>query len=80
MIRWARANLFSSPINAVLTIAALCILWLVVPPLIDWAFIDAHYAKAPENFCFDGVDVTAPDAGIPADCGQAPDAGDAGGG
>ncbi len=39
------------------------------------AFIDAHYAMGPENFCFDGVDVTAADAGIPADCGEASDAG-----
>jgi hypothetical protein len=34
------------------------------------AFIDAHYAHGAENFCGDGVDVTAPDAGIAADCGQ----------
>jgi hypothetical protein len=33
-------------------------------------FIDAHYAMAPENFCIDGIDPTAPDAGIPSDCGQ----------
>ena len=39
------------------------------------AFIDAHYGLAPENFCIDGVDVTAPDAGIPADCGEVADAG-----
>ncbi len=39
------------------------------------AFLDAHYAKAPENFCFDGVDVTSPDAGVPGDCGMAPDGG-----
>jgi hypothetical protein len=36
------------------------------------AFIDAHYAQASENFCFDGTDVTAASAGIPADCGQPP--------
>jgi hypothetical protein len=39
------------------------------------AFIDAHYGKAPENFCFDGTDVLDPDAGYPADCGQPIDAG-----
>ena len=39
------------------------------------AFIDAHYAMAPENFCFDGIDVTSPDAGFAADCGEASDAG-----
>jgi len=39
------------------------------------AFIDAHYAKSPENFCFDGTDVTAPGSGIPAGCGEIADAG-----
>jgi hypothetical protein len=43
-------------------------------------FIDTYYAKAPENFCFNGVDVGSPDAGIPADCGSMTDAGTDGGG
>ena len=38
-------------------------------------FIDAHYAMGPENFCFDGTDVTAPDAGFAPDCGEVSDAG-----
>lgn len=42
------------------------------------AFIDAHYGLGPEALCGDGVDVTDPAAGIPADCGEAIDAGDAG--
>jgi hypothetical protein len=41
------------------------------------AFVSAHYAKAPEDFCGDGIDPTNPDAGVPADCGDASDAGDA---
>ena len=32
------------------------------------AFIDAHYAQAPENFCSDGFDPTAPGSGVPVDC------------
>ena len=44
------------------------------------AFIDAHYAKAPEDFCFPGIDVTAADAGVPADCGEPSVASDAGSG
>ena len=44
------------------------------------AFIDAHYAKAPEDFCFPGIDVTAADAGVPADCGEPPVPSDAGAG
>jgi hypothetical protein len=38
------------------------------------AFIDAHYAMAPENVCADGVDVS-PDAGYPPGCGELPDGG-----
>lgn len=33
-------------------------------------FMDAHYAHGPENFCFDGTDVSSPDAGVPSTCGQ----------
>jgi hypothetical protein len=44
------------------------------------AFIDAHYAMAPENFCFPGLDVSAADAGVPADCGEPPVPSDAGAG
>lgn len=32
------------------------------------AFIDAHYAHAPENLCADGVDVLDPAAGFPPNC------------
>ena len=38
------------------------------------AFIDAHYGLAPENFCFDGIDVSSPDAGVPGGCGEMLDA------
>lgn len=38
-------------------------------------FLDMYYAKAPENTCYDGVDVLAPGSGIPADCGSPTDAG-----
>jgi hypothetical protein len=35
-------------------------------------FIDAHYRQGPEDFCDDGIDPTAPDAGLPDDCGDPP--------
>ncbi len=39
-------------------------------------FVDMYYAKAPENVCANGVDVTDLASGIPANCGEAmPDAG-----
>jgi general L-amino acid transport system permease protein len=41
VIGWARANLFSSPVNSILTIVTLFLLWKTVPPLLRWAFIDS---------------------------------------
>ena len=51
LLGWLRANLFSGPWNAALTLAALALLWLIVPPLIDWAFIDADFTGASGTDC-----------------------------
>ena len=45
ILAWLRNNLFSSWGNAVLTALALYLIWLVVPPIIQWAFIDAHFGE-----------------------------------
>ncbi|MCP5304603.1 MAG: amino acid ABC transporter permease [Chromatiaceae bacterium] len=50
LIGWMRANLFSSWSNALLTAAAIYLLYLTIPPLIEWAFIKAHWigdSRAP---------------------------------
>jgi len=41
VIGWLRANLFKGWFNSILTVATLFLLWKVVPPLIEWAFIDS---------------------------------------
>jgi general L-amino acid transport system permease protein len=41
VIGWARANLFNGWLNSLLTIVTLYFLWIVIPPLIRWAFIDS---------------------------------------
>jgi Protein of unknown function (DUF3105) len=41
-------------------------------------FINAHYARTPENFCSGGIDPTDADAGVPAGCGEPPEGGDGG--
>src|SRR5690606_26158633 len=40
---WLRANLFSNWRNTLLTLLGLYLVWQVVPPLIDWAFIEADW-------------------------------------
>ncbi|MCY4407170.1 MAG: hypothetical protein OXC15_12450, partial [Rhodospirillaceae bacterium] len=41
VIGWLRANLFSNWLSTALTLASIAVLALIVPGLIDWAFIDA---------------------------------------
>ncbi len=38
---WMYHNLFSSPLNIVLTLGAVVLLFISVPPILDWAFFDA---------------------------------------
>jgi general L-amino acid transport system permease protein len=48
VIGWLRANLFSSWPNALLTLATIYLLWRMVPPFVDWAFLDAVW-RAPDS-------------------------------
>ena len=41
VIGWIRTNLFKGWFNSLLTIIAIYCLWVIVPPLIRWAFIDS---------------------------------------
>ena len=41
VIGWVRGNLFSNWLSATLTLASIALLALIVPSLIDWAFLDA---------------------------------------
>jgi general L-amino acid transport system permease protein len=50
-IAWLQANLFSSVGDVVLTILGIAIIWLAVPPLIDWAFIDAVWQGENRDVC-----------------------------
>src|SRR5262245_24493746 len=50
-IGWLRKNLFSSWINLLLTLAGLFLVWLIVPPLIKFLFIDAVWDGASREDC-----------------------------
>jgi general L-amino acid transport system permease protein len=45
VIGWIRFNLFSSWFNSILTIIAVYCLWVILPPLIRWAFIDSLWVS-----------------------------------
>ncbi len=43
-IGWVRENLFSTPLNTVLTLIILAVLWFSILPFIKWALIDACWS------------------------------------
>ena len=48
---WLRANLFSSPTNTALTLLTIYFLYLVVPPLFEWAFINSLWEGESNKDC-----------------------------
>ena len=51
VLGWVRTNLLSSWLNAGLTIFGLYVIWLIVPPLITWAFFDATFEGTDRFAC-----------------------------
>jgi general L-amino acid transport system permease protein len=50
-IGWLRQNLFDSPLNGALTLLAAYLLYLVLPPVVKWAFIDADWSGSTRESC-----------------------------
>ncbi len=53
-LRWLRENLFSSPLNTVLTLLCLWLLWETVPPILNWAIFDATIEGRTREACVGG--------------------------
>ena len=54
LIGWLRQNLFSSPLNTVLTFLCLYLIYKSVPPIIQWAVLDADIAGTTRQECTSG--------------------------
>ena len=50
-IHWVRTNLFGSVTNTLLTLLTFYLIYKIVPPLIDWLFIDAAYTGESRKDC-----------------------------
>ena len=48
---WAREQLFSSPLNALLTVLSVWLLLMAVPALFDWAFLQARFSAQSGQEC-----------------------------
>jgi general L-amino acid transport system permease protein len=51
VLDWLRSELFSSPWNTLLTLLVLALLWVAVPPFLDWAVFDATVSGASKAAC-----------------------------
>jgi general L-amino acid transport system permease protein len=50
-LAWLRANLFNNVLNTILTLAAVCLLAVTIPPVIRWAFVDAIWNAQNGRAC-----------------------------
>jgi len=48
---WVRKNLFSSWINTVLTLIGIYLIWIIVPPIIEFAFVNAVWTGENREAC-----------------------------
>ncbi len=59
LLGWLRKNLFSSWPNALLTVVGLYLLYVIVPPVLEWAFINAHWQAGTNNAECSRTDIPA---------------------
>ena len=50
-IGWLRRNLFSSWLNSTLTVVSAYLIWLMLPPFVDWALISADWSGTTRDDC-----------------------------
>jgi general L-amino acid transport system permease protein len=50
-LAWARANLFSGPLNTILTLVALYLVYITVPPILKFFLIDAVWTGTNRDAC-----------------------------
>ena len=51
IFHWLKDNLFSSPLNSLFTLFGIFILYKLIPPAIEWAFIDATWVADTREEC-----------------------------
>lgn len=51
VLAWMRTNLFSNWLNTLLTLFAIYLIWLIVPPLLQWALLDANWVGTTRADC-----------------------------
>ncbi|MBS9782231.1 MAG: amino acid ABC transporter permease [Arcobacter sp.] len=55
IVHWLKDNLFSDVFSSILTLISFYILYLTVPPLLDWLIFDATWSGTKEEITGDGA-------------------------
>jgi general L-amino acid transport system permease protein len=55
VIGWAYRNLFSSPLNIILTVLSAALVLWAVPPFLDWAIFSAHWGPGTSRAACESV-------------------------
>lgn len=50
-LAWMRKNLFANPFDSVLSIVGFLIVAMIVPPLFNWAIVNAQWTGTDRTFC-----------------------------
>ncbi|MEX0955665.1 MAG: amino acid ABC transporter permease [Rhizobiaceae bacterium] len=50
-VAWVRGNLFSSVSNSILTLFALFLLYIIIPPLVSFVFLESVWTGADRSVC-----------------------------
>jgi len=53
-MHWIRDNLLSTPLNVALTALGIAILFIVIPPFIKWAYVNANFLGSTREDCTSG--------------------------
>ena len=56
-VAWLRENLFSSPLNILLTVAGIYLLVTLVPPVLEWTVLKAVWSAESRVECWDRMEV-----------------------
>ena len=59
LIAWGRQNLFSTPLNSILTLLSLWFLWSIIPPFLDWAVVNSIWTAGNRQECWDQMNSPA---------------------
>ena len=51
VLGWCRARLFATPLNVLLTVLLAWLLLMLVPPLVEWAWIRADFTASSPQQC-----------------------------